>query len=108
MAIFLNSKLSGVYMKKLSILLMTLLLLSSAFSQMNGRRPTQYGFEVDVKPPIYYDIYITFNQQTLDPQLNVLFSIQNDGRRKYLRKNLSRQIPKSDIRLMEGNLKQVY
>jgi GWxTD domain-containing protein len=57
---------------------MTFLLLSSAFSQMNGRRPTQYGFEVDVKPPIFYDIYITFNQQTLDPQLNVLFSIQND------------------------------
>jgi GWxTD domain-containing protein len=45
---------------------------------MDGRRPTQYGFEVNVKPPIYYDTYITFNPQTLDPQLNVLFSIQND------------------------------
>ena len=65
-------------MKNISIILWVLLLLSFAFSQMQGRRPTQYGFEVNAKPPIYYDLYITFNGESLNPQLNVLFNIQND------------------------------
>lgn len=65
-------------MKNISIILWVLLLLSFAFSQMQGRKPTQYGFEVNAKPPIYYDIYITFNEESLNPQLNVLFNIQND------------------------------
>ena len=65
-------------MKKLSVILFTLFLFSVSFSQMSGKRTTKYGFEVDIKPPIFYDIYITFNQQTLKPELNVLFNIQND------------------------------
>jgi len=78
MAIFLNSRLSGVYMKKLYIILWILLFISLAFSQMRGKRETQYGFEVYTKPPIFYDVYITFNEQNLNPQLNILFNIQND------------------------------
>jgi GWxTD domain-containing protein len=65
-------------MKQTTIIFWILLLISAAFAQMNGKRPTQYGFEVNVKPSIYYDIYITFNGQTLKPQLNILFNIQND------------------------------
>jgi GWxTD domain-containing protein len=65
-------------MKKTFIVLWTLLLLSVAFSQMAGKRQTQYGFEINVKPAVFYDVYITFNEQKLNPQLNVLFSIQND------------------------------
>jgi GWxTD domain-containing protein len=65
-------------MKKYFIVLWTLFLLSVAFSQMTGKRPTQYGFEINAKPPVYYDVYITFNEKNLSLQLNVLFNIQND------------------------------
>jgi GWxTD domain-containing protein len=65
-------------MKKYLVALWVLLLLSAAFSQISGKRPTQYGFDVNVKPSVYYDVYITFNKQNLNPQLNILFNIQND------------------------------
>jgi len=65
-------------MKKYFIILWIFLLLSAAFAQMTGKRPTQYGFDVNVKPPVYYDVYITFDDNDLSPQLNVLFNIQND------------------------------
>jgi len=65
-------------MKKYFIILWIFLLLSAAFAQMTGKRPTQYGFDVNVKPPVYYDVYITFDGNDLSPQLNVLFNIQND------------------------------
>jgi len=65
-------------MKKYFIGFWTLLLLSIAFSQMTGKRPTQYGFDINAKPSVYYDVYITFHEQNLNPQINVLFNIQND------------------------------
>ncbi len=65
-------------MKKYFIILWIFLLLSAAFAQMTGKRPTQYGFDVNAKPPVYYDVYITFDDNDLSPQLNVLFNIQND------------------------------
>ena len=65
-------------MKKYFIVLWVLLLLSAAFAQMTGKRPTQYGFDVNSKPPVFYDVYLTFDDTDLSPQLNVLFNIQND------------------------------
>jgi len=65
-------------MKKYIIILWALLLLSTAIAQMTGKRPTQYGFDVNVKPPVYYDIYITYAENDHSPQLNILFNIQND------------------------------
>ena len=65
-------------MKKVFIVLLGFLLMSSVFSQMTGKRPTQYGFDINIKPPVYYDVYITYNDRNLNPQLNVLFNIQND------------------------------
>jgi len=65
-------------MKKYFIVFLLILLLSFAFSQMTGKRSTQYGFDMNAKPPIYYDLYITFNDQNFKPQINILFNIQND------------------------------
>ena len=65
-------------MKKYIIILWVILLGSVVFSQMTGKRQTQYGFDINAIPPVYYDVYITFNEQNHNPQLNVLFNIQND------------------------------
>lgn len=65
-------------MKKYLIIFWVSLLWSLGFSQITGKRPTAYGFDMNVKPSIYYDVYITFNNQNYQPQINILFKVQND------------------------------
>lgn len=65
-------------MKKISAILAVLIFASGLFAQMSGKRPTRFGFDLNVKPAIFYDIYISVNRQTLRPQINFRISIQND------------------------------
>ncbi len=65
-------------MRRIIILLFLLLIISSLFAQMQGKRPTPYGFDVNVKPPIYYDLYFSINPENLQPQINFMLNIQYD------------------------------
>jgi GWxTD domain-containing protein len=51
---------------------------SGLFAQIPGKRPTPFGFDIDVKPPIYYDIYFSINPDKLEPQINFMINIQYD------------------------------
>ena len=65
-------------MKNIVILIFVLFIFSSLLAQMNGKRPTQYGFDINSKPPIYYDIYVNLDPENLKPSIKFLMSIQND------------------------------
>jgi len=65
-------------MKRYLLFIGIFLITNSAYSQMNGKMSTSYGFDINVKPPIYYDIFITFNAKSLTPRFNLHIKIQND------------------------------
>ncbi len=65
-------------MKKIIILLGILIFVSSLFSQRGGKRMSRYGFEVNVKPPIYYDLFITHGYEDLKPLINFVIKVQYD------------------------------
>lgn len=65
-------------MKKISTYLTVLIICTQLYSQMSGKRETPYGFEINVKPPIYYDQYITYKGGANHPQLSIDIAIQND------------------------------
>jgi GWxTD domain-containing protein len=65
-------------MKKIVILLGILIFVSNLFSQRGGKRISRYGFEVDVKPPIYYDLIITHGHEDLKPLINFVIKVQYD------------------------------
>jgi len=61
-----------------NILLIFLILSSGLLAQRDGKRPTPYGFDINVKPPIYYDIYFSVDPENLEPQIKFMLSIQYD------------------------------
>ena len=50
----------------------------SLFSQTRGKQETPYGFEIDIKPLIYYDLILKLNSGEQDFQLNFGIKIQYD------------------------------
>jgi GWxTD domain-containing protein len=65
-------------MKKIVILLGILIFVSNLFAQRDGKRLSRYGFEVNVKPPIYYDLFITHQHEDLKPLINFVIKVQYD------------------------------
>jgi GWxTD domain-containing protein len=65
-------------MKNIVILTFVFFIFSNLFAQMNGKRPTRYGFDINSKPPIYYDLYVNLDPENLKPRLKFLINIQND------------------------------
>ena len=64
-------------MKKIFFLL-SLFCFTSLYSQLPGKRPSEYGFDIDYKPPVYYDFYLTYTNAKSPPRLVFTLSIQND------------------------------
>jgi len=64
-------------MKKIIPILMVILYTSTQ-AQMPGKRPTEYGFDIDYKPPIYYDLYLSFGDTIGEPELVFSLNVQND------------------------------
>lgn len=54
------------------------ILYTSTQAQMPGKRPTEYGFDIDYKPPIYYDLYLSFGDTIGEPELVFSLNVQND------------------------------
>jgi GWxTD domain-containing protein len=65
-------------MKRLLVVLSILITASLIQSQTIGKKETRYGFEVDVKPRIYYDAYFTYSPDGWKPNFNLVLKIQND------------------------------
>ncbi len=65
-------------MKKYVVLLYLLFLVSGVVAQMKSTRPSPYGFEINMAPPIYYEIYLSYPQAGDGPKINLSVSIQND------------------------------
>ncbi len=51
---------------------------SSIYAQLPGKRQTEYGFDIDYKPPIYYDYFLSYAAEGNKPQLNFILNVQND------------------------------
>jgi GWxTD domain-containing protein len=65
-------------MRKIFILFLLLILPFSLFSQMPGKRETRYGFEINVKPAIYFTPVILYQDSSWIPYLNIVLRVQND------------------------------
>jgi GWxTD domain-containing protein len=65
-------------MKKNYPLLIILLFASALYPQIPDMQPTPYGFDINVKPQIYYDLFIELNPGEKNFQLNFAVSIQYD------------------------------
>jgi GWxTD domain-containing protein len=65
-------------MKRFLALFFILITASLIQSQTIGKKETRYGFEIDVKPRIYYDAYFTFSPDGWKPIFNLVLKIQND------------------------------
>ena len=65
-------------MKSILAFLFIFTVTSLSQSQSFGKRITRYGFEIDVKPFIYYDTYFTYSPNGWKPVLNLILKIQND------------------------------
>jgi len=65
-------------MRKINISLILLFFVSSIFAQIPRKRPTPYGFDIDVKPPIYYDFFFSVEPESLEPKINFMLNIQYD------------------------------
>jgi len=65
-------------MKKYFTLLIIFFIVGAIYSQNSGKRPSRYGFDINFKPRIYYDIYFSKNFSNRKPVLNLLLNIQND------------------------------
>jgi GWxTD domain-containing protein len=64
-------------MKKI-FLLIAIFCFADVYSQIPGKRQSEYGFDVDYKPPVYYDFYLTYANENRSPRLVFTLSIQND------------------------------
>jgi GWxTD domain-containing protein len=65
-------------MKKIVILIILIISSSLIQAQSFGKRLTKYGFEVYVKPSIYYDTYFNLASDKDKPIFNFVIRIQND------------------------------
>jgi GWxTD domain-containing protein len=65
-------------MNKIVIIILLFGLIFSLFSQTPGKRETRYGFDINVKPSIYYTPFISYPDSTWKPHLNILLKVQND------------------------------
>ena len=65
-------------MRILHTFLFILLFFSVLYPQMTGTRPTPYGFDVNAKPAIFYDIFLELNDGGEDFKLNFMIKIQYD------------------------------
>ncbi len=54
------------------------ILYTSTQAQLPGKRTTVYGFDIDYKPPLYYDLYLSFGDTTRAPELVFSLNVQND------------------------------
>jgi GWxTD domain-containing protein len=52
--------------------------IGSLHSQSNGKKLTRFGFEINVIPPIHYDLYLSYNEETNKLRVNLRINIQND------------------------------
>jgi len=64
-------------MKKFTFLLLLFSYFLS-YAQIPGKRPTEYGFDIDYRPPVYYDFYLSYANENRQSELIFTLNIQND------------------------------
>jgi len=65
-------------MKKILISVFILFVTMVSSAQMQGIRPTPYGFDINAKPPIFYDLFLELNSGGQDFKLRFNIKIQYD------------------------------
>jgi GWxTD domain-containing protein len=65
-------------MRRVSYLILLLLISRALFGQDTGRRVTRYGFEIDVKPRMYCDLYLKYSEPDWQPLLCIRLKVQYD------------------------------